>query len=272
MNIYYLGPNGSFSEIAVRKSFPHDGTFIALSSFNEIADAVCNDYNSVGALVIENSISSSVHQNIDILFQNEDLYITGETFMKIQMELIGLPGSTIDTITDVYSYPQALSQCTEFTKKHQVTVHKTKSTSEAANHIVTTQDSTKAAIGSALLAEINELQIIEHDIANETHNISRWIFISGKKTENIAANKVTYIFKVKHEPGSLVAVLNKIAEHNGNLSKIESRPLPGTNWEYGFWVDVEIPNGSKEKFDKLMKEATFECRIVGGYTKGSLLI
>ncbi len=272
MTIYYLGPTGSFSEAAVRKSFSKNDIFIATSSFAEIVEKVKEEKDAIGALVIENSISSSVHQNVDILFQNNDLYITGETFMKIQMELIGLQDSTEETITDVFSYPQALSQCSEYVKKHNLKVHKTNSTSEAAQHILNKKDKTQAAIGSELLAEKNNLNILQHDIANEKYNISRWIFIAGRnhKTEHI--NKVTYIFKVKHEPGSLVAVLNKLAAKNGNLSKIESRPLPGTNWEYGFWVDVEIPEGTKELFDNLMKEATFECRIVGGYTKGSLLI
>lgn len=272
MNIYFLGPTGSFSESAVRKSFSETDTFIAVGSFEEIVAKVKLDKEGIGALVIENSISSSVHQNVDLVFQNEDLHIIGETFMKIQMDIMAVEGASLETIKDVYSYPQALSQCTVFIHEHNLMSHETSSTSEAAKLVAESKDKTKAAIGSSLLAEMHGLHILEKDIANEKHNISRWVFISTKTPVSEQVSKVTYIFKVKHEPGSLVAVLNKLAEKKGNLTKIESRPLPGTNWEYGFWIDVEIPIGTQSQFDTLMKEVTLECRMVGGYTKGSLLI
>lgn len=271
MNIYYLGPAGSFSEVVVRNKFSDKDSFISLQSFSKIIDNVEHDENGIGALVIENSISSSVHVSVDLMYKSS-VYIAGEAFMKMKMDLLGLPDSNLKTVTDIYSHLQALSQCSKYIQKNQLITHEKPSTSEAAKFIKEANDISKAAIGSSYLAKTLELKVIESNIANEKHNLSRWIFVIKQKqsvSKNI--NKVTYIFKVKHEPGSLVKVLKRISEEKGNLTKIESRPLPGTDWEYGFWVDIEIPENLQDVFEKLMKEETLEFRVVGEYEKGRLI-
>lgn len=271
MNIYYLGPAGSFSEVVVRNQFTKNDSFISLPSFAEIVDRVEHDENGVGALVIENSISSSVHISVDLMYKSR-VYIVGEAFMKMKMDLLGITNGSTNAVTDVYSHVQALSQCSNYVQKNKLVIHEMQSTSEAAQFVKESKDISKAAIGSNYLAEILGLKVIDANIANEKHNLSRWIFVrKQKKALSKDINKVTYIFKVKHEPGSLVKVLKRISEENGNLTKIESRPLPGTDWEYGFWVDIEIQENSQDLFEKLMKEVTLEYRVVGEYEKGKLI-
>ena len=147
------------------------------------------------------------------------------------------------------------------------------STSESAQFIKHIKDTTCAAIGSSWLAQKENLHILKSDISNASHNMTRWVFIAkpGAKSLHSTIDKLTYIFKVKHEPGSLVAALKEIAKHQGNLTKIESRPLPGSHWEYGFWIDVEIPNGTFNTFDAMMKTQTLECRLIGSYKRGKLI-
>jgi prephenate dehydratase len=270
MKIYYLGPAGSFSEIVVRNRFKKEDSFIPLQSFSEIVKKTEEDVNSIGALVIENSISSSVHVSVDLMYKS-NVSIIGETFMKMQMDIIGLPGANLKTVTDVYSHVQALSQCSNYIQ-NKFTAHEMQSTSEAAEFIKNSKDNTKGAIGSKYLADKLNLKILDTNIANEKHNLSRWIFVK-KSMESLSKeiNKVTYIFKVKHEPGSLVKVLQRISDEKGNVTKIESRPLPGTDWEYGFWIDVEIPENSVDVFRKIMDEETIEYRVVGIYAKGVLI-
>ncbi len=271
MNIYYLGPVGSFSEVVVRHQFSREDDFIALRSFSEIVKNVEEDENGVGALVIENSISSSVHISVDLMYRSR-VFITGEAFMKMQMDLIGIKGASKSGIKDVYSHVQALSQCSKYIDDNKLVSHEMQSTSEAAEFIKKTDHVKMAAIGSNYLAYMLGLKVLDVNIANEKHNLSRWIFIRKSALPlHGKVNKVSYIFKVKHEPGSLVKVLSKISEAKGNLTKIESRPLPGTDWEYGFWVDVEIPENSQEVFNELMKKETLDYRVVGMYIKGVLI-
>ena len=269
MKIYYLGPTGSFSEQIAKKIYiGHE--LISLQTFSEIVEKVEDDSNSVGLLVIENSISSSVHQSVDLMFESR-AKIIGEAFMEISLDLIGIPGTKINNLKKVYSHPQAFAQCSRFIKKNNLNVLVEQSTASAADLVKKSNKKICAAIGSKYLAKIMGLQVIESDVANVKHNMSRWIMIANNSHLDINnADKLTVIFKVKHLAGSLVKVLDKIAKMNGNLTKIESRPLPGTNWEYEFWADVEVGQTKAKDFLSLMKKETLEYRLLGAYSRGKL--
>lgn len=271
MNIYYLGPYSSYSHLLATKVFPQNTDLIACNSFYDIVSTIQKNTQAIGILAIENSISSSVHQTVDLLY-NSSVCIVGEASMNIRMHLIGIQAATEDTIKTIYSHTQALAQCSSYIAKHHMQAHETLSTSAAVQYVRELQDPTVAAIGNLDLIDNTHLKVVKENIANVPHNMTRWVFISqpGMKALGSKINKVTYIFKVKHQPGSLVHVLQKIAEVNGNLTKIESRPLPGTNWEYGFWVDIEIEEGSQKEFDDMMNIHTLECRCVGSYERGKL--
>ena len=271
MNIYYLGPESSYSHLLVAKVFSQTDVLVACNSFHDVVTSVQNDSQGVGALAIENSISSSVHQTVDLLY-NSNVCIVGEASMNIRMHLIGTTNSSVDSIHEIYSHPQALAQCSDYIAAHKLKSYETLSTSAAVQRIQEQNNTQIAAIGNMELVDTINLKILKEDIANVPNNMTRWVFIAQQGIASLGTkiNKLTYIFKVKHEPGSLVTVLTKIANLNGNLTKIESRPLPGTNWEYGFWIDVEIDEQMRWQFDDMMKEATLECRCVGGYEKGKL--
>ena len=269
MKIYYLGPIGSFSE-QIGKKIYKKMDLVPLQTFEGIVKKVKNDPEATGLLVIENSISSSVHQSVDLMFESQ-AQIIGEAYMEIALDLIGLPGTKIEDVKSVYSHPQALSQCGEFIKKYQLKPMIEQSTASAANYVKRSRKIQNAAIGSKYLADLMKLKVIKENVGNIKHNMSRWIMIANQaKIKDSEANKLTVIFKVKHKPGSLVKVLDQIAKKRGNLTKIESRPLPGTNWEYEFWVDLEIPNGTKKDFLKLFQNETLEYRVLGAYKKGKL--
>jgi len=267
MNIYYLGPKGSYSYTLLKKLYPEE-KLLPQPTFAHIAEAVIKDENSIGLLGIENSISSSVHESIDLLFQN-NLHIVGEASMDIQLHLIGTKGATLTDVKEIYSYPQAIAQCSAFIKKYNMICHETPSTTTAVHEVDTLQDRSKAAIAGRGSLAGTDLRVIRGDIANISHNMTRWVFIS-KKSVSLGKNhnKITVIFKVKHEPGSLVKVLQAVAQEKGNMSKIESRPVPGSDWEYLFWIDVEIPEGSITVFETLFQKETLSYRMVGIYEKG----
>ncbi len=267
MKIYYLGPIGSFSEQIGKKIYP-DEKLISSETFDGIVKKVENDSDAIGLLVIENSISSSVHQSVDLMFESK-AQIIGEAFMEITLDLIGLPGTNINDVQTVYSHPQALSQCSEFIEKFNLKPMFAQSTASAASYVKRSGKVQNAAIGSKYLADLMKMQVIKENVGNVKHNMSRWILIAKEsKIKDDEVNKLTVIFKVKHEPGSLVKVLDRIAKKRGNLTKIESRPISGTNWEYEFWVDIETPNGSKKDFFKLFENEALEYRVIGQYQKG----
>jgi len=267
MNVYYLGPSGSYSHTLIQKLFPNEEA-VPCRTFAEIVQYVQKDQKSYGLLGIENSISSSVHENIDLFFTH-NLYIVGEACMNITLNLIGLEGATLPDIKTVYSYPQALSQCSGFIKKHAVKVIETTSTTAAVEEVDTLQNKTVGAIAGLESIVGTELVALKEHIGNDSHNMTRWVVISQEAhSRDEMTNKMTIIFKVKHEPGSLVRVLQAIADHAGNLSKIESRPVAGSNWEYEFWVDIEVPDGSAQVFENLMQNEALSFRVVGAYRKG----
>jgi len=269
MKIYYLGPIGSFSEQIGKKIYPQDN-LVSLQTFESIVKKVENDPQSIGLLVIENSISSSVHQSVDLMFESKAKIIS-EAYMEITLDLIGLSGTQFGDVKTVYSHPQALSQCSEFIRKNNLRQMSAQSTASAANYIKKSKKIQNAVIGSKYLADLMKMEVIKSNVVNVKHNMSRWIIISSRsKIKETEINKLTVIFKVKHQPGSLVKVLNQIAKKKGNLTKIESRPLPGTNWEYEFWIDLEIPNGTKNDFINMFQNETLEYRIIGSYKKGKL--
>lgn len=267
MKIFYLGPKGSYSYWLLQKARQKD-VLLPLPTFVHVADAVMRDEDSIGLLGIENSISSSVHESVDIIFHN-DLYIVGEACMDIQLHLIGTKKSSLSDIQEVFSYPQAIAQCSSFIKKHDLKTHETPSTAAAVHEIDTLQDDTKAAIAGRGSLPDTDLQILRENIANTSHNMTRWVFVSKKPFSiDEPTDKMTVIFKVRHEPGSLVRVLNAIASERGNMSKIESRPVPGSNWEYLFWIDIEIPPRKEKVFKELLEREALSYRIVGVYKKG----
>ncbi len=268
MNIYYLGPAGSYSHVLIQNLFP-DVRHIPCRSFSEVVESVEKDTESLGLLGIENSTSSSVHESIDLLFAHE-LHIVAEAYMNIALHLIGVKNSSSSDIRTVYSHPQALAQCSRFISDHALKSIESLSTTAAVREVSTLQNQEIAAIAGRGAIAGSDLQILSKNIGNVSHNITRWVVVSRKQNSISDAhlNKLTVIFKVKHEPGSLVHVLQSIADHQGNLTKIESRPVAGSNWEYEFWVDIEVPDGKAGSIEKCLKDETLSYRMVGVYQKG----
>lgn len=270
MKIYYLGPEGSYSHILIEK-MNIDCDYVPQENFSNIIKRVSSDENSVGLLAIENSITSSVHENIHELFIN-DLKIIGEASMEIELDLIGAKSSSISDIREVYSHSQALFQCHKFIEKYNFKALEKKSTSQAIQYIDNQNNKSLAAIGKINTQNYKNLKIIKKNIADVRHNITRWILVSKKNTEVFKEekNKASYIFNLPHKPGSLANILQNLSLKKTNLSKIESRPIPEKVWEYRFWIDLEIGANKIEEIDEIMKNNTNEFTRIGFYSKGKI--
>jgi prephenate dehydratase len=271
--VYYLGPEGSFSAILVNKLFPADAELVPCSSFSEIAARLRADTAAVGLLGIENSNSSDVHETIDIMFEDK-FKILGEASLKITMNLIGLSGTRLEQVREVYSHPQALLQCAGFIQEHGLTAHTTASTSAGKQLVLDRDDPGIATIGSRALAQDGSVQVLAADIANVAQNMTRFICVSP--TRQVISNlndrhdKLTYILQLKHRPGSLAHLLSELAGLNVNLTKIQSRPIPGTDWEYVFWIDMEIPQTTERAVSLILDDCATSYTLLGAYEKGKV--
>jgi len=269
MNIYYLGPKGSYSEVAAKKIFSKkDYKLISVDEFIDVVEKTKAD--GIGILGIENSITSSVHTSVDYMFASK-INIIGEVMMNIDLYLGAKKNVKLREIKRVLSHPQALLQCSSFIDEHSFQKNKTSSTAAAITQVLDSNDLKSAAIGDAESLKKSGLEILAKNIGNWQKNMTRWIIISkDKKSLERPINKTTYIFKVLHESGSLVKVLTAIASAGGNMTKIESRPVAGSDWEYEFWVEVEVENRKLIALDKAINENTLNFRKIGAYKKGKL--
>jgi len=270
MNLYYLGPQGSYSSIVAHKAFAE--SFYAhtpVENLRTILAHVQTDKEGIGIVPIENSITSNVHESMDYLFET-DLKIIGEARLKITLHLIGRTGTELSKVTKVYSHPQALHQCSAFLQEHKIDTEEVVSTAAGQRHVLAQSGAEEALIGSGELAKREELEILADDLGNVQNNVTRFLFVGHKDIaqEETEQKRATFTFRVKHEAGALVDVLNKLAAAGANLTSIESRPIPGSDFEYKFWIDVEAHSQSIDDITAVIKKNTAEHRVLGVYPKG----
>ncbi len=235
---------GSFHDEAARKYFGSNRIeVIPARSFNELALKLAADQSiNYGVMAIENSIAGSILQNYRILREN-DFWISGETFLRIKHNLMALPGQDINDIKEVRSHPMAIYQCYDYLNQFEH-IHIT----EAADTAIVARDIKEkklqgvAGIGSSLAAKLHGLEIIESGIETSQSNYTRFIIISrdGEYTSLGNADKASIYLRVSHDRGSLLQVIQKIADHHINISKLQSFPVMGKINEYYFHLDLEF--------------------------------
>lgn len=272
--VFFLGPDGSYSHIIASKVFDkNDYEFIPKENFFDIVKETLSDNTSLGVLPIENSSTSNVHDNMDYLFK-QDLVIVNEAYLQINLYLIGLKGAKLSDIQKVYSYPKALEQCAQYIRQSNFTVQESPSTAAARDLVLSSNDKTIAAIGSKELANNDNLQILDENIGDNKYNITRFVFVANQEAVVTFGkkNKASVMFTVPHKPGTLAKILAAFAAARMNLTKIESRPIPGTKWEYQFWVDIEEEENILSHFqlEKILEDNALTYKVIGLYPSGQI--
>ena len=174
------------------------------------------------------------------LLTEYQLYIVGEQGVRVQHVLLGLPGVTVDEIDTVYSHPQALAQCKHYLEEHPSwkTV-KAENTAASAKRIKEEQKRNQAAIASRAAGELYGLSILAENICHNDQNVTRFIIVSSKPIYEKNAGKISVCFELPHASGTLYHMLSHFIYNSLSMTKIESRPIPGQNWKYRFFVDFE---------------------------------
>jgi prephenate dehydratase len=266
------GFEGSFHQEASRQFFGKDVEVICCSTFREVVKIAANKKESDGGVMaIENSIAGSILPNYNLL-QKSNLKIVGEVYLQIKQNLLVNKDVRLEDIKEVHSHPMAIQQCFGFLDKYNWKLIESEDTALSAKHIQQHKSKHIAAIASKLAAELYDLDIIAPGIQTLKHNYTRFLVLQREEVANEIdnANKASINFHTDHSKGSLAKVLTKIADEGVNLSKLQSFPIPGSDWKYSFHADVEFDNLKQfNKVVKSMKALTEELKVYGVYKNGN---
>ena len=265
------GFEGSFHQEAARLFFGKNAEVICCATFKEVIKIAENkNESSGGVMAIENSIAGSILPNYNLL-QKSSLTVIGEVYLQIKQNLMVNPGVQLEDIREVHSHPMAIQQCFGFLDKYNWKLVETEDTALSAKHIHQHHSKHIAAIASKLAAEIYQLNMIAPNIHTLKNNYTRFLILQrqDKPMEIPGANKASINFYTDHSKGSLAKVLTTIAGAGINLSKLQSFPIPGSDWRYSFHADVEFENVSVfyTMIDEI-KKITEALKIYGVYKKG----
>jgi prephenate dehydratase len=265
------GFEGSFHQEAARNFFGKEVEVICCNTFKDVVKIASNKKESDGGVMaIENSIAGSILPNYNLL-QKSNLTIIGEVYLQIKQNLLVNPGVQLEDIREVHSHPMAIQQCFGFLDKYNWKLVETEDTALSAKQIHQHRSKHTAAIASKLAAEIYQLDMIAPNIHTLKNNYTRFLILQreDKPIEIFGADKASVNFHTDHSKGSLAKVLTKIAEAGINLSKLQSFPIPGSDWRYSFHADLEFDN--KEQFYAMIQsieKITESMKIYGVYKKG----
>ena len=265
------GYEGSFHQMAAQQFFGKNIGVIPCATFRDVVKLASNKKESDGGVMaIENSIAGSILANYNLL-QRSALVITGEVYLQIRQNLLVNPDVIIDDIREVHSHPMAIQQCFDFLDKHDWKLVETEDTALSAKHIHQHKSKHIAAIASKLAAELFHLDVIAPNIHTLKNNYTRFLILKREEAAPTinGADKASVSFHTDHSRGSLAKVLAKIAEDGINLSKLQSFPIPDTDFKYSFHADMEFEHVAQfEKVIQDIKPLTEYVKIYGVYKRG----
>ena len=265
--VVYFGVPGTHTHQAMGEFFGDKVQVRNALTFKEIMELVQQGGIDYGILPIENSSTGGITDSYDLLMEYDN-YIVGEHYLKINQALLGLPGAKIENLSKIYSHPQGLLQCSTFFEEHpKIQQEKYDSTAAAAKKIAEDGDITHAAIAGIKAAECYGLEVLNPVINKEEANSTRFIVISKKPIYVKDSNKVSICFEIPHESGTLADILSHFKFNGLNMTKIESRPIPGRTWEYRFVIEFEgnlNDDGVRNALNGIFEEAV-KVKILGNF-------
>jgi prephenate dehydratase len=265
------GYEGSFHQVAAQQFFGKAVEVIPCATFRDVVKiAGLKKESDGGVMAIENSIAGSILPNYTLL-QKSNLKIVGEIYLQIKQHLLANPGVALADIREVHSHPMALLQCIDYLEKNNWKLVETEDTALSARHVHQHRSKHTAAIASKLAADLFDLHIIAPNIHTMKNNYTRFLILQREETAKTIqeANKASVNFHTDHSRGSLAKVLTRIAEAGINLSKLQSFPIPGSDWKYSFHADMEFD--TLEQFNEVIetiKPFTEDVKVYGVYKKG----
>lgn len=269
------GTIGSYHDIAAHRYFEGEEIeLICCSSFEDVFAAIHKDNQVIGMLAIENTIAGSLLHNNELLRQS-GTQIIGEYKLRISHSFVCLPDESWEDLKEVNSHPIALMQCRDFLNQHpQLKVVEGEDTALSAEIIKRENLRGHAAICSRAAAELYGMKVLQEGIETNKHNFTRFLVVADpwqvdELRQKSKLNKANMVFTLPHTEGSLSQVLSILSFYKINLTKIQSLPIIGREWEYQFYVDVTFDDYLRYKQSiTAISPLTKELKILGEYAEG----
>jgi len=265
--VAFQGEHGAYSEQAIFTYFGKDVTTLPCASFREIFEAMQQSKANYGMLPVENALAGTVAQTYELLMEY-DFRVQGEVILPIHHNLLVPIGTTLDDIQQVKSHPQALAQCEFYLRRRGWQAIASYDTAGSAKLLANDPEPHTASIASALAGEYYNLTLLERNIEDHQDNSTRFFVIGyDDAPRSETQSKTSLAFAVRHRPSALYICLGAFAKHNINLTKLESRTMPRSPWQYLFYLDFE-GHWQDEHIEaalvELLRQAAF-VKMLGSY-------
>ena len=263
--IAYCGTQGSFSEIAAGKLFPK-GKLLPCPSFQAAYDLVVKGDAQAALLPIENSYAGEVAATVDLLYRGS-LKVKDVYEMKIEQNLVGVKGASLEDVNTVVSHPQALAQCAEYIAAHKFSEIVSENTAFAAKAVADKGSKSLAAIASRACAELYGLEVIAENVAESRENTTRFALFTQGEGKKRDSEHLILLFAVGDLSGALAEALAIIARYGYNMKSLHSRPLKDRPWQYYFYVEAE-GSGEEDALLHSLKDCCVDAKIAGRFLPG----
>ncbi len=265
MKIAYLGPQGTFTQLASHKQFGHAVETIAFASITDIFRSVSANEANFGVVPVENSTEGIVCQTLD-MFIDSPLQICGEVELRIHHQLMSKAVSLND-IDVIYAHQQSFAQCRQWLDGHLAGARQVSVSSNAEAARMAAESETAAAIGSVAAAEIYGLDVLVSKIEDAPDNTTRFLVLGRHPVKPSGKDKTSLLLSTSNQSGSLFELIQPFAENKVSMTRIESRPSRQTNWNYLFFVDVEghVKDENVAKAITAVKAKAATIKVLGSY-------
>ena len=267
MNLLKNNKNSNFSNIEENKNIFH------FDSHKDLVEAVHTNQIDLAILPIENSIVGEVRDSIDLI-NTKNIYIIGEVRHKISHNLLGVKGSKIEDIKNVYSHDQAFMQCSEFLSKQEWHLNRMTNTAISGKYIESKNQKENACIANMKTKEMYDLELLKQNINNEEENYTRFFVISNESIVIDGSDKISIVTSAKNESGALIELLQIFYKYGLNMVNLKSRPRVNKPWEYYFYIDFEgnMADENVKMALEEMREKSNYLQILGNYKLYNLKI
>lgn len=268
--VAFQGTHGAYSEQALRQHFGDDVEVVLCANFNNLFEALQTSQVDYAVQPVENSVAGSVSGAYELLLEY-DFRVQADIILHVRHQLLALPGTTLEKLVEVRSHPQALAQCEQYLRRHNLQAIPWYDTAGSAHDLARDCPPATGAIASRLAAELYGLDIVEQDIEDVPFNYTRFFVLGHEDPVKGAYNKTSIVFATRNRPAALYECLGEFSTRGLNITKLESRPRRNRPWEPVFYLDFEgywQDDAAQEALLKLLQRASF-VKLLGSYPAAS---